>query len=271
MSKRSTPDGGHVPSTSSTSTANRGGHIEEPDEAIDEEIQEMEERERARREAQINVIDFTELETLCATLRANENDAVARAKLERVVQRTFKENGGVPINLKNPLPLDLKILSNDELINVIDNMQIFLNRTRKSEFVARCISIFQDGLRMFTNTSKVPDTVYNYITQDDLLREAMVTTFFGPSNSISPVSVIGISLLSYLVRIAVSIKTATRKEIEEKKQALIDTVDAVATKTSTTPAKVVVVTVDNDGINAKHGDISLHTTSNDSLSQVGKR
>jgi hypothetical protein len=159
-----------------------------------------------RKEGGIDICDLTQLEQLTARFLANPGDKEARAHIERIIHRTYVDNGGISINPQDILPMKINELKPEELVNVIDNMKIHLGRTQKSEFVARCVCLFQNVFKMFSMKKGfvVADEIYNLISTDALLRDALVTSFFGQNVSLRPVPVIGVTLLSHASNLAVA-------------------------------------------------------------------
>lgn len=181
------------------------------DEAIEDNT--PEEQPATKKAGGIDICELTELEALTARVLANADDKEARSHLERIIHRTFVENGGVPVNAQDILPVKLDDLKPRELVNVIDNMKLHLGRTQKSEFVARCVGFIQNIFKIFSLQKgfAVSEEIYNLISNDAMLRDALVTSFFGRNVSLKPVPVAVVSLLSHGSNLAVAY-TENRKQ-----------------------------------------------------------
>lgn len=176
---------------------------------------------RAHRQGGININPFTVLEDLFVKLRADPTNGEVRAHLERIIKRCYMEHGGVPVNTESPVPVDISSLTNTQLENVADNIQLYINRTQKADLVSRVIGTVTNICRMGSLSTgiKVPESALNMMEGDHLLRDAIVKLCVGNVQGLHPFVIAFIGITSHLTAAVVNSyanyldqKTKTKEE-----------------------------------------------------------
>src|SRR5208282_4657040 len=105
------------------------------------------------------------------------------------IRESFIENGGLPINTKDPMPVDLEVMTSRELIHVAQNMRIFLVRSRKDDIVSRCLNVVSNVAYLGSRFggARVDQTLQGALQSDHVLRQSFVEVFIGRTANIHPV------------------------------------------------------------------------------------
>ena len=153
------------------------------------------------------VPDASSLDQLTLLYEAAPEDGFLRAALKAEIRKRYIDNGGLPINTKDPIPVDLEKLSPQELIFVAQNMQIFMVRARKDDIVSRFLNIFSNTAYLIARASgyNVNQSVNRAFASDPLIRDSFMEVFIGRTAQISPFLTLSVAGLSYLSNILVGV------------------------------------------------------------------
>ena len=169
----------------------------------EEELEESNEEQSANLMEQDDVIPDTklsEVEKLCSDFMADPSSRELRSRVEATAKKLYLKTGGLPIIRQNPLPVDLTSVSPEHLINIIDNMIIHVNRTRKADMVSKCINIVSNLGAMLTASLNISTDVrvFHLVNEDLILRESLCAVVMGRQVSPSPTVCLIISAISHL-------------------------------------------------------------------------
>lgn len=145
------------------------------------------------------------IDDVCIRLRGG--DPYARATLEHHVKKLYRDNGALTCNTSALLPIDILKITDDELINVVDNMISQINRTKKGDMTVKIISAFTGSARLFSAITGVQgiDTQITRLSDDPILRSSIMETMVGKNISPKPLHTLGLCLLEYGTRIATAL------------------------------------------------------------------
>lgn len=132
--------------------------------------------------------------------QANPDNAELRMKVMLIIKKLYLKTGGTPIVTTSALPPKFYELKPDEMVNAVDNMLLYLNRTKKNDIVTKCFNIFTNFGGWFARMLDVPvkPHLFSALNDDNLLRDSVVSVFLGKSVNPSPASTLIISALSHL-------------------------------------------------------------------------
>lgn len=137
------------------------------------------------------------IDELCLRLKAG--DPYARSTLELHVKRLYRDTGGLQCVTTSLLPIDLTKITDDELINVCDNMMSQKLRTKKADMCSRIISSTANIGRLIgaiTGLSGL-DRVVHRLDNDPILRSSLMELFIGKNVTPRPVVTLGLCVLDY--------------------------------------------------------------------------
>jgi hypothetical protein len=193
---------------------------EEDNEENDNDGRPTSRRQRRRKKRRARSDDETtfterELEVMCIKLAAEPENRELRAYIERAVRRCYIQSSGtLVVDKTDPITTDLTTLTNQEIINVIDNMRIQMTRTRKSELVERAIGTIHNTMQLFARKrgKMIPETTMNQLASDSLLRESCVALFLGQNFTLSPLTTAAISVAYHFTTFLLNITTPTNAQ-----------------------------------------------------------
>jgi hypothetical protein len=136
---------------------------------------------------------------------ASPEDPLLRAAVTAEIKRRYINNGGLPINTKDPIPVDLDAISPKELIHVAENMEIYLVRSRKDDIVSKFLNIFSNVSYLAARFGglSVDAAVNRAFSSDHVLRQSFVEVFVGKTAQIHPILTLGVACVSHLSNILV--------------------------------------------------------------------
>jgi hypothetical protein len=127
-------------------------------------------------------------------------DPYARPALELLIHRLFRNNGGLDCKTTNLLPIDLPKLTDQEVINVAQNMITQINGSKKSGMTRKAVSAISNTARLACQMVGYPsglDEVLQQVDVDTDLRDSLIQIFLGKNVSPSPKVTFTLSLLSH--------------------------------------------------------------------------
>lgn len=143
------------------------------------------------------------------TLLTDEDEDSDEVKLARTVayyyiKEEYMKHGGVPINTRDLIPTDITKLSNVELVNVMDNIELHNNITKKKDLTTRGFSTFSNLLKIASIFLQTPllSNVGEEIQRDHVLRDSMVATVLGKGVNPPPLISTAVILTDYLSTVA---------------------------------------------------------------------
>lgn len=174
------------------------------EEEMEEESEKTEDMDNEAAEDHGNDTPQT-FEQLLLYYEASPEDPLLRAAVKAEIKRRYIENGGVPLNSKDPIPVDLDTLSPKEIIHVAQNLQIYLVRSRKDDIVSRFLNIFANitYLTARFRGANINNSINQAFAQDHLLRQSFVEVFVGRTAQIHPLLTLGVAGISHLTNILV--------------------------------------------------------------------
>ena len=138
------------------------------------------------------------VEVLCGRLL--DGDPYARRPLESYIKKMYRDNGGLPVKTSSMLSTDIVKLTNEELVNVIDNMITQVNRNKKTDMTDKAIRAVTNVTKLgcyFTGISS-PIKLMEKIDDDIVLRNSVVELALGKNVSPKPLVTLCFSLAEYL-------------------------------------------------------------------------
>lgn len=138
------------------------------------------------------------VDELC--IRVQQKDPYARTVLENHIKTIYRDNNGLSIKTSALLPTDLKKLTDDELVNVCDNLIAQRNRTKKNGMATKIISCAASVARLATHLVGYGncDNLFEKINEDVVLRDSVIEAALGKNISPKPAVTAAICVADYL-------------------------------------------------------------------------
>lgn len=126
--------------------------------------------------------------------------SAARLVVTEHIKEEFKRNGGLPIDPSNMLPIDLNTLKSAELVNVMDNIELHLNRTRKADITSRAFTTLANILKTVSIVSGFPAlaAIADQVEADAALRDSVVQSVLGKGVNPPAIVTTGVIIASYI-------------------------------------------------------------------------
>lgn len=122
------------------------------------------------------------------------SDADVRLGLCDLIKEAYIKEGGIPLCKNDPFPLNLHELSNQELINVWDNLVIEKTRRKRDVVINRSLFTVVEICQMVAEILdlKLPNELIGAVETDAMLRESLVATVVG--QGFKPSSLLSLAL-----------------------------------------------------------------------------
>jgi hypothetical protein len=130
----------------------------------------------------------------------------ARATIIEIIRDLYIDSGGLPVNRENPVPIKFEEMTNEEIVYILENMRLFLVRSRKEDIVSRCMNICSNISYIWSkrNGGKGDRNFANSLNSDTVLRQSFVEVFIGPTARVHPLLSLLIAGLSQATNAAVN-------------------------------------------------------------------
>jgi hypothetical protein len=163
------------------------------------ENKDHQEEEESDNDNNINT-SLNTLEKLCAQLKAEPTNSAVRAELEGRFKKLYIKNGGLSIITNSVLPQNLEELTNEQLINAIDQALLRIQSSKKNDLVAKCINIASNAGALLSRLMKIKidSQLFNLLKDDFVLQEAICGVFLGKNLNPAPLTTLTIGVLSHL-------------------------------------------------------------------------
>lgn len=174
------------------------------------------------------------LDDLC--YRVKEKHPFARQALEIHIKKLYRDHGGLSLKTSSLLPLDLAKITDDELINVADNMVAQLNKTKKADTASKILSSACALGRLITSVFGYNGTeiLVQRLENDPVFKNSVMETVIGKNISPRPMVTLGLCLIEYGANICVSV-LENGKHTADVRRAFRESDESSGTDTSRTP------------------------------------
>lgn len=170
--------------------------VNDDDDDFDKPLMEMDENLTAT---------LGQLERLLLSLQTNPENADLNAIAIQQIRKFYRDNGGLPINVQDPIPHDLTKLSPKELSNVLENMIINTVKTKQKHLVDKAMQAIGNVAYLGSLILGLPTDIESVkeFQGDDLLRQSFIEVFMGGVSRLSPLLTLAITVTATATNIAV--------------------------------------------------------------------
>lgn len=157
------------------------------------------------------------IEKLCLEYQQHPENEELKLRVVSVIKKLYIKTGGVPIVTTSVVPPNLVELKPEQMVNAIDNLMIYTNRTKKNDLIGKCFNIFSNFSMFFAKILQVPvkSKLFDMVSEDTIFRDSIVAVFLGHNISPSPATTLLISAASHLSN-ALPLYKAVEPEQTEK-------------------------------------------------------
>lgn len=179
-------------------------------------------------------------ERIALELEANPGDQESRAMAKHFIRKTFISNGGLPFNTKNPIPVDLDKLSDQELVYVLENMLIYQQRTKSKHIATQAVNTLAN-LAYLSSKKSGNDTavgIIDSINSDEFLRQSIVEVLIGRTAQLNPLLSLVITGSSYITNLIVQYQHGKQLELNGNTGARLGNTTGVSQSSSSATTSV---------------------------------
>jgi hypothetical protein len=112
------------------------------------------------------------------------------------IKDLYINNPGLSLDKRNPYPVDFLTLSDDEIINMYDNLRMQLHQRKRDDIIAKMVRLVVNigDIAAHYGGYRIPQSAIDKIQQDSVLKEALAAVVLGKAFKPHPLIALALSL-----------------------------------------------------------------------------